>query len=247
MASGARQEQAIVQTRLSLLEEGTKDRTRRAAARVPQDVPFRTRHERAFPRRDEHGPLLPPAWVAGDEARGRPAWFRLEWRGRGQRSRRAVPATTQVRDGEAPPESAGHGRRPQSPIVRRDRGCVTRSEDAGTTIAVRAGTHGPLVIEAVPRRVPARTPSHGLGPAEWLFRTRERQAEGTDRRDYSLSNADPDTPRDETNWRAWPRRRIASKSAASASRGKRGWPTPQCGTGWPGIITKLGRCGPRSS
>ena len=62
---------------------------------------------------------------------------------------------------------------------------------------MRDGEKGPLVIEAVKRRVEARTERKGTGPEELLFVTRERQADHTFKLDYYLSNADPDVPLEE--------------------------------------------------
>jgi len=41
---------------------------------VPADVRFRTRHELALEMLDERRPLLPHAWVAGDDEMGRCSW-----------------------------------------------------------------------------------------------------------------------------------------------------------------------------
>ena len=62
---------------------------------------------------------------------------------------------------------------------------------------MRDGEKGPLVIEAVKRRVEARTERKGTGPEELLFVTRERQADHTFKLDYYLSNADPDVSLEE--------------------------------------------------
>ena len=58
---------------------------------------------------------------------------------------------------------------------------------------MRDGAKGPLVIEAVKRRIQARTDTGGMGPEELLFVTRGRQADGTYKHDYYFSNADPGT------------------------------------------------------
>ena len=50
------------------------------------------------------------------------------------------------------------------------------------------------MIEAVKRRIRARTETGGTGPEELLFVTRGRQANGTYKHDYYFSNADPGTP-----------------------------------------------------
>ena len=194
LAYVARGEHAIGDMRLDLPKGWAKDRARRAEAGVPKEIQFRTRHELALEMPDEQGALLPHAWVAGDDEMGRPMSFRLALPGRSQRYLLGVPANTRVRDLDAPPpEYSGHGRRPRSPFVRLDRWCAALPEDAWTTIGVRDGEKGPRVVEAVKRRVAAQTPTGGTGPAELLFLTRERQADGTYKHDYYLSNADPAT------------------------------------------------------
>ena len=67
----SRREHALVDVRLYLPREWVQDRQRRQKAGVPPEVRFRTRHELALEMLDERGPLLPHAWVAGDDERGR--------------------------------------------------------------------------------------------------------------------------------------------------------------------------------
>lgn len=195
MAYASRKEHALVDMRLYLPEEWTKDRARCKAAGVPKGTKFRTRHELALEMLEEHGPLLPHSWVTGDDEMGRPASFRRELSTRGERYLLAVPSNTLVRDlEEPPPEYSGRGRRPLSPFVRLDRWCARLSDSAWTTIEVRDGEKGPLRVEVVTRRVQARTPTGGTGPEELLFITREHLVDGTFKHDYYLSNARPDTP-----------------------------------------------------
>ena len=121
--------------------------------------------------------------------------FRLKLRGRGERYLLAVPSNTLVRDLDAaPPEYAGRGPHPLNPFVRVDRWCAALPDSAWTTIEVRDGEKGPLTVDVVKCRVRARTPTGGTGPDELLFITRERQADGTFKHDYYLSNADPEVP-----------------------------------------------------
>jgi SRSO17 transposase len=198
MAYVSRKEHTIVNTRLYLPKEWTKDRTRRKEAGVPKGAKFRTRHELALEMLDEQGSLLPHAWIAGDDEMGRSSGFRRKLQGRGERYLLAVPSNTLARDlDEPPPEYAGRGRRPKSPFARLDRRRAAVADDAWTTIEVRDGEKGPLVIEALKRRVQARTPTGGTGPEELLFVTRERQAYKTYKFDYYLSNAPPETPLEE--------------------------------------------------
>ena len=191
----SRQEHALVNTRLYLPQEWTKDPKRCRAAGVPKAVKFQTRHDQALEMLDESGPLLPHSWIAGDDEMGRCGPFREALRTREERYLLAVPSNTLVRDGEVSPlEYSGRGRHPMVPWQRADKWCAAQNETAWTTIDVRDGEQGPLVTEVIRCRVQARTPTGGTGPAEVLFITREQQSDGTYKHDYYLSNADADTP-----------------------------------------------------
>ena len=195
MAYVSRKEHGLVNTRLYLPKEWTKDRARRKEAGVPKAVKFRTRHQLALEMLDESGGALPHSWVAGDDEMGRPSGFRRKLRDRGERYLLGVPSNTLVRDLDVPPpEYSGRGRYPKSPFLRLDRWLATLPEDAWTRIDVRDGEKGPLVIEVVKRRVQARTETGGTGPDELLFVTREAQSDGKFKHDYYLSNADPGEP-----------------------------------------------------
>ena len=143
----------------------------------------------------ECGGVLPHRWIAGDDEMGRPSAFRLDLRTRGQRYLLAVPSNTLIRDIEAPaPKYSGRGRYPKNPFMRVDKWCSMVPEGAWIKIDVRDGEKGPLVIEAVKRRVQARTDTGGTGPDEVLFITRQLQADKTYKIDYYLSNATADVP-----------------------------------------------------
>jgi SRSO17 transposase len=191
----SRIEQALVDVRLFLPEEWTKHRARCRAAGIPREVRAQTRHELALEMLAESGSVLPHAWVAGDDEMGRPEWFRRALRDRGERYLLAVPSNTLIRDQEvAPPEYSGRGRHPKNPFVRVDVWAERLAEGAWTRIEVRDGEKGPLVVEAVKRRVRARTETGGEGPDELLFITRELQAGHTYKLDYHLSCAAAATP-----------------------------------------------------
>jgi SRSO17 transposase len=195
LAYVARDEHALVDVRLYLPAEWAKDKKRRKKAGVPKEIRFRTRHELALEMLRANGPLLPHAWVAGDDEMGRSTRFRRDLRDMREPYLLAVPSNTLVRDLDAqPPPYAGRGRRPQVPFGRVERWCGKLPEGAWTTLEVRDGAKGPLCVEAVKARVQAKTDQRRAGPEETLFVVRERQADGSWKHDYYLSNAALPTP-----------------------------------------------------
>jgi SRSO17 transposase len=190
LAYVGKSEHALVDVRLYLPKEWAKDKKRRAEAGVPRAVRFRTRHELALEMLDEHGQLLPHAWVGGDDEMGRSSWFRQELRSRGERYLLAVPSNTKMRDLKAPdPASTGRGRRPRVPFVRVDQWRAAVPEEAWQAIEVRAGEKGPVVVQAVWTLVQARSEGRVSDAVEVLVAFREQQADGTWKHDYLLSNA----------------------------------------------------------
>jgi len=188
-------EQALVDVRLYLPESWASDKKRRKKAGVPKEVRFQTRHELALTMLDENGPLLPHRWVSGDDEMGRSSCFRRELQGRNERYLLMVPSNTLVRDLEAePPPYGGRGPRPQVPFVRVDRWAAAQPSRAWTTIEIRPGAKGPLIVEAIKRRVSAKTDRRRTGPEEVLVVFREKLADGTFKHDYALSSASAETP-----------------------------------------------------
>lgn len=193
MAYVSADEHALVDTRLYLPKSWARSKSRRARCGVPAEVKFRTRHELVLKMLDTHGSVLPHSWVTGDDELGKVPWFRGQLHVREERYLLAVPSNTLVRDLEAdPPPYSGRGRQPKSPWVRVDRWCKALSESSWTSIDVRDGEKGPLVVEAMKVRVQAKT-APGDGLQETLVVIRE-QADGTMKHDYYLSNAPHDTP-----------------------------------------------------
>jgi SRSO17 transposase len=195
LAYVGRAEHALVDVRLYLPKEWTRDRRRCQQAGVPRSVRFHTRHELALQMLDERGPRLPHAWVSGDDELGRCTWFRQQLRTRQERYLLAVPSNTTVRDLVAPdPPATGPGRRPRTPFVRVDRWRAAVPEAAWQTIEVRAGEKGPVTVQAAWTLVQARTEGRVSDVPEVLVVFREAQADGTWKHDYLLSNAPIDTP-----------------------------------------------------
>jgi SRSO17 transposase len=191
----SRREHALVDVRLYLPKEWANRQRRRQKAGVPPEVRFRTRHQLALDLLDARGPLLPHAWISGDDEMGRCSWFRQELRSRNECYLLAVPSNTAVRDLTVPePPSAGHGRRARVPFVRVDRWCVAVPEAAWQTVEVRDGEKGPVVVQAVWTLVQARSEGRVSDVAELLVVFRERQGDGSWKHDYLLSNASLATP-----------------------------------------------------
>jgi SRSO17 transposase len=195
LAYASRKEHALVDVRLYLPKDWANDKKRRTKAGVPQAVRFRTRHQLALELLDERGPLLPHAWVTGDDEMGRCAWLGKELRARGECYLLAVPSNTQVRDLAAPPPAgSGRGRRRLAPFVRVDHWCQGLPPQAWETVEVRDGEKGPVVVQAARALVQARTEGRVAGVAELLVAFREGQADGTWKHDYLLSCAPVTTP-----------------------------------------------------
>jgi SRSO17 transposase len=190
----SRKEHALVDVRLYLNKDWAKDKRRRKKCGVPSEVRFRTRHALALEMLAEHRTVLPHAWIAGDDEMGRSSAFRRDLRGLGEQYLLAVPSNTLVRDLEAePPEYGGRGPRPQVPFMRVDHWREALPEGAWTTIDVRDGARGPLMVQAVKTRVQAKTDRRRNGPEEMLVILREEQGDGTMKHDYYLSNAPQET------------------------------------------------------
>ena len=187
-----RKEHALVDARLYLPKEWTKDRKRCWRAGIPKEVRFRTRHELALEMLREHGAALPHEWVTGDDEMGRNSGFRAALRGINERYLLAVPSNTLVRDlCAAPPPYGGSGQPPKVPFQRVD-GWIKAVRN-WTRIEVRPGEKGPLVVEAVKARMQTKLGPRN-GPEETLVVFRERRGRKTVKRDYCLSNAAFDTP-----------------------------------------------------
>ena len=188
-------EHALVDVRLYLPKSWAKDKDRRNKCHVPKEVRYRSRGQLALEMLRQNGPLLPHAWVTGDEEFGRPSWFRRVLREENEQYLLAVPCDTTVRDLQAePPTCRGSGSPAKSPFVRVDRWCEALPQSAWTLIDVRDGEKGPLQVEIVKCRVQARDERGRVGPEETLVVVRRWDENGTWIYDYYLSNAPIETP-----------------------------------------------------
>jgi SRSO17 transposase len=196
MGYASRKEHALVDMRLFLPKEWTRNKAWLEKAGVPKDHRrFRTRHQLCLEMLKEKGELLPHSWIAGDDEMGRPYWFRRRLDRRGERYFLAVPSNTLIRDLDAdPPAYSGRGRRLKRPWQRVDQWLASLKHSDWTEVEVRDGAKGPLVVEIVKRRVVARTPRRQEGHAEVLvvIRSRDREDQSVAKVDYYLSNAAPE-------------------------------------------------------
>ena len=186
------EEHALVDTRLYMPKEWTKDRARREKAGVPKTVRYRTRHQLCLEMLARHGDKLPHSWIAGDDEMGRPYAFRRRLDELGERYLLAVPSNTSIRDMETDePPYSGRGRRPKRPWQRVDTWAASLEKNAWTTIDVRDGSKGPLVVELVKRSVVGRTHRRQQGHPEVLvvIRYRDRDNRRVVKTDFYLSNA----------------------------------------------------------
>ena len=195
MGYASRVEHTLVDTRLYLPKEWTKDKQRCKQAGVPKDaMRLRTRHQLALEMLDEHGEVLPPAWVAGDDEMGRSTRFRRDLASRNEQYLLAVPSNTTIRDlEEKPPKSADRGRKQKVPFGPVRTWVEQLPKDAWTRMKVRDGDKEPLSVEIVSRRVGARTQKRRVGPEETLVVICYPEESGDVKHDYSLSNASAKT------------------------------------------------------
>ena len=194
----SRKGHTLVDQRLFLPKEWTKDTARLDKAGVPTAYrAYRTRHQLALEMLTTNGAWLPHSWLAGDDEMGRPSWFRRRLAALGERYLLAVPSNTAMRDLETePPAYSGRGRPGQRPWHSVETWSQALREASWQRIDVRDGSKGPLVVEAVKRRVVSRTHRRQQGDEETLvvIRYRDRDQQEVVKVDYYLSNAVPETP-----------------------------------------------------
>jgi SRSO17 transposase len=192
-----RKEHALVDFRLFIPAEWSRDKMRRKKCGVPKGTKHRTRHELVLEMLHEHGAALPHAWIAGDDELGRPAEFRENLRQRGEIYLLAVPANTLVRDLDAAPLPSTGRRCPRKvPYVQASKWAAGQPQKAWTSIDVRDGEKGPIVVQVLKRRVQTKLRKRN-GPEETLVAFREVQGDGSIKHDYALSNAPAETSKAE--------------------------------------------------
>ncbi len=196
MGYASRREHALVDLRLYLSREWTKDQKRRTKAGIPKRIRYRTRHQLCLEMLQKHREKLPHQWIAGDEEMGRPYWFRWGLDRLGERYLLSVACNPLIRDLQVdPPPYSGRGCKPKRRWTRVDQWAKSCREEDWTVIDVRDGAKGPLIVEVVKRRVVARTDKRQEGHEEVLvvIRYKDRDDQSVVKTDYYLSNARPNT------------------------------------------------------
>jgi SRSO17 transposase len=194
----SRKGHTLVDTRLFLPKEWTREKARLDKAGVPKSYrSYRTRHQLALEMLAKNGASLPHGWITGDDEMGRPSWFRRRLAALGERYLLAVPSNTLMRDLQTePPEYSGRGRPAKRLWHSVSAWSQSLGDEAWQRLDVRDGSKGPLVVEALKRRVVSRMNRRQQGDEEMLvvIRYRDRDQQEVVKVDYYLSNALPETP-----------------------------------------------------
>ena len=171
-------EHALLDFRLYLPEEWTRDEQRRQECHVPPEMRYQSRQEQCLEMLDAWREQVPHGWVTGDDELGRHTWVRQALRERGERYVLGVPCNTTMRDLESqPPQYQGCGRRPKAPWQSVTAWRQSLPPTAWKRLTVRDGEKGPVSIEMVKCRVQTRMGRKRTGPEEWLVVTRRPLAD----------------------------------------------------------------------
>ena len=197
LAYVSRKEHALVDVRLYLPQEWTRDYERRQKCAVPDGTTFKTRHELALEMLHDKRDLLPHTWVAGDDEMGRSSKFRADLRDLQERYLLAVPCNTTIRDLDGPRPIGQRSYELVRPFEQVRAWTQALPEGAWTHLEVRDGEKGPLTVQVATTRVLARDEDGCIGPDELLVVIRSLELNGSWKTDYYLSNAAAETPRAE--------------------------------------------------
>ena len=103
--------------------------------------------------------------VTGDDERGRPNWFRRQWRELHEQYLLAVQSNTSLCDLEVePPAGTGRGRPPKRPWQSVSKWTHAQPATAWTEIDVRDGSKGPLLVEVLKQSVRTRNDQRPESP-----------------------------------------------------------------------------------
>ena len=150
----SRRDHALLDFRFYLPQGWARDKQRRQACHVPEDVHYHTRQEQCLEMLDLWGKQVPYGWVVGDDELGRHTRFRQQLRERGERYVLGVPCNTTLRDLEAPlPAYRGRGRQPKAPWQSVTAWRTALDPDGWTWLTVQDGEKGPVPLKKSRDRV----------------------------------------------------------------------------------------------
>ena len=215
-------EHALVDTRLFLPKEWTKDKERRKKAGVPKEIRFRTRHQLCLEMLTLHGGTLPHAWIAGDDEMGRPYWFRQRLDKLDEQCLLAVPSNAQIRDLQVEPRStrvtgatrSGHGRASTSGLERSANAPGPKS----TCAMARKGRSSSSWASVAWSR--ARTSGKKVTKKSWSSSVSWNATRGASSKPITTCPTQQLIPTKRSSL-AWPKPNIASKNVSSVPRAKR--------------------------
>ena len=194
MAYASKTQHALCNARLFLPQEWTDNKSRCAAAGIPEQAyaTHKSRGQLCLEMLEQSGGFLPHAWITGDDELGRPTWFRRALRQRAEQYVLGVPAHTQIRDLDTAPPPY-RGRKPAGPFLSVEKWREALDKRRWRKITIRAGEKGHMVMRIAAGRVLAITErgKHGSGQEELLVVTQRPEGNGM-RYDYYLSNASPE-------------------------------------------------------
>lgn len=195
MAYVSREGHALVNTRLYLPEEWTKDRVRCRAAGIPKHIKFQTRHAQALDMLQEQAALLPHGWIGGDDEMGKNAAFRRDLHERQEQYLLAVPGEMLMRNLEVePPARRAAGPAPKQPFQRIDSWRDSLAPESWTRINVRDGEKSALEVEVALCRVQTKLKGRVMPYEETAVVIRCLDEKGATKYDFYFSNASRETP-----------------------------------------------------
>lgn len=162
----------VVDGRLYLPKDWTRDKKRRAMCHVPKAVRYQSVHRLSLDLLEKRRHQLPHAWVTGDDEFGRPAWFRKRLRRMNEPYVLEIPSNTLVCAAEDPSKTGDRGQPRKAPFQQATTWKDAVPKSQWTRISVRDGLKGPLVVWATRARMRARDEKKRRGEMEWLVVTR---------------------------------------------------------------------------
>ncbi len=191
----------LLDRRLYLPKEWAKNRRRRRAVRVPEEVVFRTSGELAYEMiASARRSALPHEWITGDEEFGKLPWLQDWLHADGERYILEVPTTTRVwvtlprrrRTGPIGLLKRLRVRGPGRPrLLQVDAFASELPDRVWTLHDVRDGSKGPIRVHATLVRVRFSRPREVDRREGWLLVTETLDQKAQTK--YFLSNAGPET------------------------------------------------------